>query len=151
MRISIQSNYWFFIISIKPFPVNLRKYHSKGKTMQVATLKKEFAAYVTQAIEETLNYCLGEANAQIVFKYFEEINCPVSSTAEKAEIFSEELRNILGFGHKQILCAASIIEEAILEMLIKKIGVKYELKRPPNFPQDLAKLGEQYENMRGRR
>ena len=62
----------------------------------------------------------------------------------KPEKFSEELRNILGFGSKQILCAPSIIEEEILEILQKRIGIRHSIQKPPDFPKQIKKLRQTY-------
>jgi hypothetical protein len=52
------------------------------------------------------------------------------------------LRNILGFGSKQILGAPSILEEAILEILYKKLGISCSFEKPANFPKQIRKLRE---------
>jgi hypothetical protein len=105
---------------------------------------KDFDRLLVQAIDETIEYCLGEANTSIIHNYLEERNLPMSEVPNKPELFSEELRNVLGFGSTRIHCAASILEETILEVLCKKLGTKLDCERPPNFPRQVRKLRRAY-------
>jgi hypothetical protein len=111
--------------------------------MESAQTVNEFDILLVQVIEETVKYCLGEANGNIIRNYLEERDLPMSEIPNKPELFSKELRNILGFGSGQILCAASILEETILEALYKKLGIKPDYERPPNFPCQVKKLRQE--------
>ena len=113
--------------------------------MQVARAEIEFDAYVVQAVDQTLRYCLGDMSAQIVFSYLAERKCPIEQIPKNPELFSEELRNIVGFGRRQILCPGDILEEAVLEVICMKVGVKFEQEIPWNFASALSKLKKQYE------
>ncbi len=106
----------------------------------------DFDRILVQAIYETIEYCLGEVNAKIICNYLEERGLPLNEVSSKPELFSEELRRILGFGSKQILCSASILEEAILEVLCKKLGISFVCEKPVNFPLQIRKLRETYIN-----
>ena len=108
--------------------------------MELAQTANEFDILLVQAIEETIKYCLGETNANVIRNYLEARDLPLSEIPNKPELFSNELRNILGFGSRQILCPASILEETILEVLCKKLGIKADYERPPDFPRQIRKL-----------
>lgn len=108
--------------------------------MESSQTVSEFDTLLIQVIEESVKYCLGEANTNTILNYLEKRDLPMSEIPNKPELFSEELRNILGFGSKQILCAASILEETILEALYKKLGKKPDYERPPDFPRQVRKL-----------
>jgi hypothetical protein len=119
--------------------------------MVLTKTESEFDAFLAQAIEETLRYCLGDISAKVVISYLEERNYPLEEIAKNPEFFSEELRNLLGFGRRQILGAPSILEGAILEVVCKKLGMKQEIECPPNFPQLVRKLRLTYEGNGSRR
>jgi hypothetical protein len=112
--------------------------------MELIQTSNDFDKLLAQVIDETVKYCLGDINASIIFKYLEERNLPLSEISNNPELFSEELRKILGFGRGQILCAASVIEETILELLCKKLQIKPDYQTPVNFPLQLKKLREPY-------
>jgi hypothetical protein len=105
---------------------------------------KDFDKLLVQATEETIKYCLGDMNATIIWNYLEEMNCPPSEIPNKPEIFSDELRNIMGFGRRQILGAATILEETIIEIFCKKLGIQIECEKPINFPYQVRKLRDIY-------
>lgn len=112
--------------------------------MALAQKVTDFDRFLVEAIEETLKYCLGDINASIISNYLEEHGCSKCEIPDRPELFSQELRIILGSGSRQILGAASILEEAILEVLCKKIGVKFICEKPPNFPKHVRELKESY-------
>jgi hypothetical protein len=112
--------------------------------MELIQTVKDFDKLLVQVTEETIKYCLGDINAKIIWNYLEEQNYLMSEIPNKPEIFSEELRNIMGFGSRQILGAAMILEETILEMFCKKLGIKFECEKPVNFPYQVRKLRDLY-------
>jgi hypothetical protein len=112
--------------------------------MELVQTVNEFDNLIAQVVDETIKYCLGEVNASVIYNYLEERNLPLSEIPKKPELFSAELRNILGFGSRQILCAASVLEETVLELLCKKLEIKLEYQKPVNFPLQLKKLREPY-------
>jgi hypothetical protein len=111
----------------------------------------DFDRLLVQVIDETIKYCLGEANANIIYNYFEKQDYPLSEIPYRPEKFSEELRNLMGFGSRQILGAPSILEETILEVLCKKIGTSASLERPLNFPKQIRMLRRMYGSAGGGR
>jgi len=104
----------------------------------------DFDKILVQVTDETIKYCLGEANATIIWNYLEERNYPMSEIPNRPEKFSEELRNIMGFGRRQILGAAAILEETILEIFCKKLGINFDCEKPINFPYQVRKLRDLY-------
>ena len=119
--------------------------------MELIQTINDFDKLLVQVTEETIKYCLGDINATIIWNYLEQKNYIRSEIPNKPEIFSGELRNIMGFGRRQILGAAEILEETILEMFCKKLGINFECQRPINFPHQVRKLREQYKSRDGRR
>ena len=104
----------------------------------------EFDEILVKVIDETVRYCLGEVNALILFGYLAKKSCSLEEAPEKLEVFSEELRNLLGFGRRQIYGAASILEETIAQALCLKLKVSYDEKGPVVFADYVRKLKEVY-------
>jgi hypothetical protein len=111
----------------------------------------DFDEQLVQVIEETIKYCLGETNAAIVINYLEAQDYPLREIPKRPEIFSEELRNLMGFGRRQITGAAVILEETILELFCKKLGISLEAEKPINFSYHVRKLRETYKDRDVRR
>jgi len=114
--------------------------------MRQVKQQENFDDMLVQAVEETIKYCLGEINAIIISDYLKKRNLPLREISSKPELFSQELRSILGFGSKQILGAASVLEETILEALCRKLRTNLGPERPVNFPLEVRKLKEEYNN-----
>ena len=108
--------------------------------------QKDFDSLLIQAFYDTIAYCLGETNAGIICKHLEKRNLPLTDISKNPELFSDELRNIIGGDRGQILGAATILEETTLELLCKNLGTKLEATRPVNFPVEVRKLKKQYSN-----
>jgi hypothetical protein len=111
--------------------------------MSVQT-KVDFDRLIVEVVDDVLKCCLGTTNANIIYNYLQKHNYPLSEIPRTPEEFSKELRNILGFGSRQILCAPSILEEEILEILYKKLGMCHNIEKPPDFPKHIRKLRETY-------
>lgn len=111
-------------------------------TLAISLTVNDFDELLVQVIEETIIYCLGERNANIIINYLDTQNYPLSETPKRPEFFSEELRNLMGFGRRQIMGAAVVLEETILELFCKKLGIKFEAELPINFPYQVRKLRE---------
>lgn len=107
--------------------------------------KADIDRLIIEVVDEVLNYCLGTANARVIYNYLKKRNYSLDKIPRMPELFSEELRNILGFGNRQILCAPSILEEQVLEILYKKLGKCQSVEKPPNFPKHIRKLREDFE------
>jgi hypothetical protein len=112
--------------------------------MVISQTVNGFDELLVQVIEKTIKYCLGERNAIIIINYLETQGYPLSEIPKKPEVFSEELRNLMGFGRRQIMGAAEVLEETILELFCKELRIKFETERPINFPYKVRKLRELY-------
>lgn len=106
--------------------------------------KSDVDKLIVEVVDGVLKWCLGESNASIICNYLEKRNYSLSEIPKSPERFSEELRNILGFGSRQILGAPSILEEEILEILYKKLGICHNIQTPPDFPRQIRELRETY-------
>jgi len=111
--------------------------------------KSDFDKLIVEVVDDVLKYCLGASNASIIYDYLEKRNYSLSEIPKRPEKFSEELRNILGFGSRQILGAPSIIEEEVLEILYRKLGITQSAQKPPNFPRQIRKLRKTFGAMEG--
>jgi hypothetical protein len=100
----------------------------------------KFDELLVKVIDETTKYCLGEVNALILYNYLAKRHCSLEEIPEKLEVFSTELRNILGFGRRQIYGAASILEETIVHALCLKLEMPYDEKGPIVFADCVRKL-----------
>lgn len=105
-----------------------------------------FDKLLVQTISEVMRYALGEINAKIICDYLEKRHFPLTTIPNNLEVFSIELRNLLGPGRGQILGSAPMLEKVILKALCKKLGLKYEVKGPINFSEEVRKLKEIYCN-----
>ena len=112
--------------------------------------KSDVDKIIIEVVDDVLKYCLGELNASIIYDFMKKRNCSLSEIPNRPETFSEMLRNILGFGSRQILGAPSILEEEILEILYKKLGICHSVQKPPDFPRQIRKLRETYGTMEDR-
>lgn len=104
----------------------------------------DFDKLLIQAIDEVLKYSLGEVNTMIIYEYFEKRCCPITDIPKNLELFSIEMRRLLGSGRGQILGAAPILEKAILKSLCKKLGINCEIAGPVNFAEYVKQLKEKY-------
>ncbi len=105
---------------------------------------QEFGELLVRVIDETIRYCLGDVNALILYDYLERKACSLNEIPEKPEVFSMELRNMLGVGRRQMLGAASILEETIVQALCQKLGIPFE-NGPVVFADCVKKLRAYYE------
>ena len=102
-----------------------------------------FDAVLLQVIDETIGYCLGEVNSQIIYRYLEEKGCPKHEIPRKLDVFAETLEDLVGTGRGMILGGALILEKEIVEALCKKLGVEYsEVVGSGYFPEQCKKLKE---------
>jgi len=104
----------------------------------------KFDELLVKVIDETTKYCLGEMNASILYDYLAKKSCPLEEIPEKLDVFSTELRNLMGFGRRQIYGAASILEETIAQALCLKLELQYDEKGPIVFADYVRKLKSMY-------
>jgi hypothetical protein len=103
-----------------------------------------FDKLLLETIDSVLKECLGEANARIVYNFLEQRSCTMFEIPQKLNIFSRDLRMLLGSGSGQILGSGAILEETIVEVLSYKIGVTPNAKAPFRFPEYVGKLKKIY-------
>jgi hypothetical protein len=104
----------------------------------------EFDKLLLETIEDVLSECLGDANAQIIYNFLEQRSCTLLEIPQKPDVFSRELRMLLGSGSSQILGSGAILEETILEVLSYKMGVTPNVKAPVRFADYVRKLKKLY-------
>lgn len=97
-----------------------------------------------QAIDETIRYCLGEINTQLIYDYLEKKQCPRSDIPKNLDVFTAELENLIGPGKGQILGAAKIMEKAIIKVLCAKLEINLSENSPSYFPDQIRNLKETY-------
>jgi hypothetical protein len=100
----------------------------------------EFDRLLLETIDDVLKECLGDVNAQIIYNFLERRSCSMLEIPQKLDVFSRELRMLLGSGSSQILGSGAILEETILEVLCHKIGVTPNVKAPVKFAECVRKL-----------
>ena len=99
---------------------------------------------LSRAIDKTLRYVLGDINTAVIFSYLEKRGCRSNEIPAKPSEFSTELRKILGSGRGQILGAASIIEETIVENLSAELKIYLDNPRLAQFADNINRLREAY-------
>jgi hypothetical protein len=112
--------------------------------MKTVNSVEEFDKLLTETIDETLKYSLGDRNAAIIEEYLQKQGLTMDKIPQNPEQFSEELRNIMG--GKLILGPAIVLEETILQMFGRKIGRRLIIARPVDFPKEVNSLRESYFN-----
>lgn len=113
------------------------------KNADVSAVEK-FDKLLVQVIDQVIRYSLGDVNASTIYNYLEKKKCPLEDIPNNLEVFSMELRNLLGSGRGQILGSAVILEKAILKAFCIKLGLKYNLEGPIVFADCIRELREAY-------
>jgi hypothetical protein len=109
-----------------------------------------FNDILSRVIDKTLRHVFGDINTGVIYKYLERRGCSLSDIPAKPNEFSAELRNILGSGRGQILGAASILEETIVETLSAELRIDHDSLRPAQFADNIEKLREAYDNRKNK-
>jgi hypothetical protein len=84
----------------------------------------KFERQLLESIINALRNSLGDANAQLVFQYLEKRSCPILEIPRRLELFSAELRKLIGSGRIQNLDVATALEETITKAQYFKAGTK---------------------------
>jgi hypothetical protein len=111
---------------------------------QELSYSREFDKLLILTTGEVLRESLGDLNAQIIFEYLEKRSCPMQEIPKKLEVFSMELRRLLGWNRGQLLGSAAILEETIARVLCFKLGVKFDERLPIAFSNYIGRLREVY-------
>jgi hypothetical protein len=101
---------------------------------------EEFDELLLRVIDKTIRYVFGDINAGIIYDYLRKSGCQIHEIPTKPNQFSEELRNILGSGRGQLLGAAPILEETILEALCAELKIKVDMQRSTCFADHIRKI-----------
>jgi hypothetical protein len=110
--------------------------------MKTVNSVEEFDKLLTETVNETLEYTLGERNAAIIEDYMEKKGLPLNKIPQNPQQFSEELRNIMS--STQMLGPVNVLEETILKLLGRKIGKRVAVMRPIDFSKEVNSLREPY-------
>ena len=102
----------------------------------------EFNEKLSQAIDETIRYCLGDVNAQIIYRYLEKQGCPEQKFLKNSIFQSQYQRLQWVSGRGQILGAAQIMENEILKAFCAKLGIDYAEVGLGYLPEQIRKLKE---------
>lgn len=103
-----------------------------------------FDDMLSRAIDKTLRYVLGDINTAVIYSYLEKRGCRSNEIPAKPSEFSTELRKVLGSGRGQILGAASVLEETIVENLSAELKIYLDNPRLAQFADNIKKLREAY-------
>jgi len=107
----------------------------------------EFDELLLKIIDRTLRDILGDDNALIIYNHLERNSCSMCEIPAKLDLFSAQLRNMLGVGRGQILGAPAILEDVVVKTLSSKLGLELETKSMV-FNYRIRKLKESYDNGR---
>jgi hypothetical protein len=110
--------------------------------------RSEFNEKLLQAIDETIVFCLGETNANLIYQYLEKNGCPRNEIPENLDVFVDMLEKLVGISRGQILGASIIMENAILKLVCKKLGVDCGKVGPGYFPNQIGKLKEIFNSLK---
>jgi hypothetical protein len=120
---------------------------SEGERLEQEDRESDgFNGMLSRVIDKTLRHVFGDINTGVIYKYLERRRCSLSDIPAKPNEFSAELRNILGSGRGQILEAASILEETIVETISAELKMDLDSLRPARFADNVKKLREAYNN-----
>jgi hypothetical protein len=109
----------------------------------------EFDEMLLKIIDNTIRYVLGDYNSLIIYNYLERNSCPIKEIPTNLDLFSAELRNLIGVGRGQILGAPIILENAIVKALASELGLKPE-NESTVFEDRIRRLKERYNKRRSK-
>jgi hypothetical protein len=104
-----------------------------------------FDEFLIEVLDETMRYCLGDRNTEIVYQYLERNGLRKDEIPARLQEFSMELRNIMGTDRGQILGYARILEETILEALCIQMKIKFDNPNFNSFAESVKKLEKIYD------
>jgi len=108
----------------------------------------EFEEMLLKIIDGTLRYSLGDRTVEVFYKYLREKGFIFSDIPRNPDFFFNELRKVLESegnrfgGSVSALGTVSILERTIIEILCRKLGVKFEEKGPIVFSDWVKKVRE---------
>ena len=66
------------------------------KQVNVRIFVSDFNEKLLQVIDETIIFCLGSTNVNLIYNYLEKIGCPKQEIPEKTRCFRGHIRKISG-------------------------------------------------------
>jgi hypothetical protein len=106
----------------------------------------KFDGLLLRVIDKNIRYILGDINAGVIYDYLKKKGCAFQEIPAKPNTFSMVIRNMLGSGRGQVLGAAPILEEAILEALYAELKIKFDRQSATSFGDHIKKLKKVYNN-----
>ena len=108
---------------------------------------EEFDKILVNVIDKTLRYSLGDRTVKIFYDYLRRKGFDMSNIPRNPDFFFDELRKVLEFEGSRFhsvsaLGIVSLLERAIIEVLCKKFGVKFDENGPIIFSEWVEKLRE---------
>jgi len=109
---------------------------------------ENFDQLLLSIIDSVLEDVFGKINSSVIYGYLENAGCSRYEIPKRPEIFSAEMRNILGHDRGQILGAASILEEAILRALCTELKTEFGQRSNASFADCIRSLREACDNQK---
>ena len=106
----------------------------------------KFDDLLLQVIDKNIRYIFGDINAGVIYDYLEKQGCAFQEIPAKPNTFSMALRKMLGSGRGQVLGAAPILEEAILEALCDELKIRFDKQSAESFADHVKKFRRIYGN-----
>lgn len=108
----------------------------------------EFEEILLKVIDGTLRYSLGDRTVEVFYKYLRGKGFLFSDIPQNPDFFFNELRKVLESegnrfrGSVSALGTVSILERTIIEILCRKLGVKFDAKGPIVFSEWVKRIRE---------
>jgi len=108
----------------------------------------EFEEMLLKVIDGALRYSLGDRTVEVFYKYLRGKGFLFSDIPQNPDFFFKELRKVLESERNRFsssvsaLGTVSILERAIIEILCRKLGVKFDAKGPIVFSEWVKKVRE---------
>jgi len=103
---------------------------------------ENFDQLLLNIIDRVIEDVFGKTNSNVIYDHLEKSGCPRHEIPMKPEIFSAEMRSILGHDRGQILGAASILEDAILKALCSGLKTEFNPESNASFADHIRSLRE---------
>jgi len=109
----------------------------------------EFDELLLKTVDKTMRCILGDHTALIIYNCLEKNSCPMHEIPTKLDLFSAQLRNLLGVGRGQILGAPAILEDAVVKALSAELGLKLG-NESTAFEDRIRRLKKTYNSRRSK-
>jgi hypothetical protein len=106
----------------------------------------KFDGLLLRVIDKNIRHIFGDINAGAIYDYLEKKGCAFQEIPAKPSTFSMALRKMLGSGRGQVLGAAPILEETILEALCAELKIRFDRQSAASFADHIKKLRKIHNN-----